>query len=145
MADEKGYFPVQDAQTERGFSFAPVPALRSSTPQAVLLAEHLSQRGAVFFSAFWCPHCRNQREIMGREALGKLKIVECDSRGYGYDGAACEKAEVKGYPTWVFKDGTVVSGEVPLARLAELSGYPGKFDPALEPELRSAGVRCGAP
>ena len=56
-----------------------------------------------------------------------------------------EKAEVKGYPTWVFKDGTVVSGEVPLARLAELSGYPGKFDPALEPELRSAGVRCGAP
>jgi len=144
MADEKGYFPVQDSQTERGFSFAPVPAVRSSTPQAVLLAEHLSQGGAVFFGAFWCPHCRSQRETMGREALSKLKVVECDKNGCGYDGAACEKAQVKGYPTWVFADGTSVSGEVPLVRLAELSGYGGKFDPALEPELRSAGVRCGA-
>ena len=74
----------------------------------------------------------------GEESVAIVAVDATENR------ATAEAYGVKGYPTWVFADGTSVSGEVPLVRLAELSGYRGKFDPALEPELRSAGVRCGA-
>mmetsp|Transcript_3158 Transcript_3158/g.6801 ORF Transcript_3158/g.6801 Transcript_3158/m.6801 type:complete len:190 (-) Transcript_3158:246-815(-) len=137
MADALGYFPVQDDQAPDGFRYTPAAPLRSSTAQAMELARHLSRRGAVFYGAYWCPHCRNQRELFGKEAIALLRTVECDPRGYGSDRRKCEAAGVSGYPTWQIGR-TSVSGERTLADLAQLSGFKG-FDPSLEPVLQAAG------
>merc|ERR1712050_22350 len=107
----------------------PAPVLRKSTNQAIQLAAHLKAKGAIFYWAYWCPHCRNQREMFGAEALALIPMIECDARGYGFDGIRCEAAGVKGFPTWQIGEETV-SGERALADLATLSGFRG-FDPSL--------------
>merc|ERR1712217_336666 len=90
MADALGYLPVQDEQRAEGYAYLPAPVLRKSTNQAIQLAAHLKAKGAIFYGAYWCPHCRNQREMFGAEALALIPMIECDARGYGFDGIRCE-------------------------------------------------------
>jgi thiol-disulfide isomerase/thioredoxin len=32
------------------------------------LASCLKEKGAVFYGAFWCPHCQNQKAMFGKSA-----------------------------------------------------------------------------
>jgi hypothetical protein len=82
----------------------------------------LKSKGATFYGASWCPHCRAQREALG-DAMNYVPYVECSvDGGRGESTAACEKADVHGYPTWTFADGSRASGEQSLAELAEKTG-----------------------
>lgn len=92
----------------------------SSDGSAKSLAQCLKDKGAKFYGASWCPHCKSQKKIFG-DAANLLPYIECaDSKG----GTAkeCTDANVAGYPTWVFADGKRQSGEVSLAQLKQLSG-----------------------
>ena len=60
----------------------PIPVMSASRPGAVALAEHLTAKGAVIYTAYWCPHCHEQKELFGKEATAKLKIVECAPDGH---------------------------------------------------------------
>lgn len=86
------------------------------------LAECLTEKGVTFYGAYWCPHCTAQKKLFGR-AMSKVTYVECaipgDPRA---QTQACKDANIEGYPTWVFPDGSRLSGEVSLQRLAEKSG-----------------------
>ena len=31
-------------------------------------AQCLKDKGAIFYGAFWCPHCQNQKKMFGRSA-----------------------------------------------------------------------------
>ena len=93
-----------------------------STPQAVALAEHLSQTGAVMYTAYWCPHCHEQKELFGREATAKLKIVECAPDGRNSQKALCDAKKIEGFPTWEI-NGKLDSGVKPLAKLAQMSDF----------------------
>ncbi|MFM7549521.1 MAG: vitamin K epoxide reductase family protein, partial [Cyanobacteriota bacterium] len=102
----------------------PPPVQSASRPGVVALADHLTATGAVMYTAYWCPHCHEQKELFGKEATARLKIVECAPDGRNSQTALCQKKKVEGYPSWEIK-GTLDSGVKPLRRLAELSGYKG--------------------
>ena len=78
-------------------------------------AKCLSEKGAVMYGTEWCSHCQNQKEEFGK-SFQYIDYVDCDR----YE-SECDKAGVRGYPTWVV-DGENYPGEQPLARLASLSG-----------------------
>ena len=81
----------------------------------------LKGKGAVFYGASWCPHCRAQREALG-EAMDYVKYVECAVDGTRETAPACRAASIDGYPTWKFGDGSHESGEQSLAELAAKTG-----------------------
>jgi hypothetical protein len=84
-------------------------------------ARCLNDKGAIFYGAFWCPHCRNQKAMFGKsEKL--LPYVECstpDSRGQTQE---CRDKNITGYPTWEFADSSRLEGEVSLKKLADTTG-----------------------
>ena len=104
------------------------PAITTtSSPAKVALAEHLTAEGAVLYTAYWCPHCTEQKEMFGQQAAEKLDVVECAPDGVNGQPKLCEKKGIEGFPTWEI-DGTLDSGVKPLDELAKLSGYQGPAD-----------------
>lgn len=85
------------------------------------LANCLRRSGAVFYGASWCPHCAEQRRSFGVAAT-RLPYVECSVDGTKDRTRACEAANIRGFPTWIFADGTQRIGFVQPGELAELSG-----------------------
>ena len=89
------------------------------------LANHLSETGAKFYGAFWCPHCRDQKELFG-SSVHRLPYIECSPGGQGTPQApACDAAGVKSYPTWII-DGKRYVGTQSLDDLARYSHYNSK-------------------
>lgn len=84
-------------------------------------AQCLKDNGALFYGAFWCPHCQNQKKMFGNAAK-YLPYVECSTADGKSQLQLCKDKGVEGYPTWEFADGSRLSGEVPLATLAEKTG-----------------------
>jgi glutaredoxin len=109
------------AETVRGVAPA---VIASSTPEAIALAEHLSGSGAAMYSAYWCPHCHEQKELFGKQATAKLKVIECAPDGRNSQKALCDSKKIEGFPTWEI-DGKLDVGVKPLAKLAQLSGFRG--------------------
>jgi hypothetical protein len=81
----------------------------------------LKAKGATFYGASWCPHCRAQHETLG-DGDDYVKYVECSVDGTRETTAACHKAKIDGFPTWTFGDGSRASGEQSLEALAEKTG-----------------------
>src|SRR3989338_10659897 len=71
-------------------------------------AQCLGEKGAKFYGAFWCPHCQEQKALFGR-SKNKLPYIECSTPDGEGQLAVCKEAGIKGYPTWVFKDGEVLN------------------------------------
>jgi len=84
-------------------------------------AQCITDNGAVFYGAFWCPHCTNQKEMFG-SSMSNVAYVECATPDGKGQTQVCQDADIKGYPTWEFSDGSRLSGEVPLQTLAEKTG-----------------------
>jgi thiol-disulfide isomerase/thioredoxin len=84
------------------------------------LAQCLKDSGTVFYGAFWCPHCKTQKALFG-DAVKVLPYVECSTPDGNAQTQACISKGIKSYPTWIFPDGSQLTGEVPLATLAEKS------------------------
>lgn len=102
----------------------PLPVTTTSTPQTIALAEHLSSSGAVMYSAWWCPHCNDQKQLFGKEAAAQLKVIECAPDGRNSQKALCDTKKIEGFPTWEI-NGQLDSGVKSLQQLAELSGFQG--------------------
>jgi|SRR3989338_3507082 len=78
----------------------------------------LKDKGATFYGAFWCPHCQAQKKLFGTSAK-LLPYVECSTADGGAQTKICIDNKITGYPTWEFADGSRMSGEVSLEKLAE--------------------------
>ncbi|MEB3317763.1 MAG: vitamin K epoxide reductase family protein [Cyanobacteriota bacterium] len=100
------------------------PITAPSSPAAIALAKFLTAKGAVIYTAYWCPHCHEQKELFGKEAAAELKIVECAPDGHKNQAALCKAKKIDGFPSWEI-NGTVESGVKPLAKLAAMAGYKG--------------------
>ena len=84
-------------------------------------AQCLKDKGAVFYGAFWCPHCQAQKKLFGSsEKL--LPYVECSTPNGNAQTQVCIDKVITGYPTWEFADGTRLNGEIPLTQLSEKTG-----------------------
>ncbi|MEB3167133.1 MAG: vitamin K epoxide reductase family protein [Cyanobium sp.] len=103
---------------------APPLVERSSSPDAIALADHLTAKGVAIYTAYWCPHCHEQKELFGREATRRLKVIECAPDGQNSQAALCASKKIEGFPSWEI-NGKLESGVKPLIKLAGLSGYKG--------------------
>ena len=108
------------------------PRAQPLSPEAAdRLATCLSARGAVMYGAAWCPHCQEQKKEFGA-SFPKVKYVECSlgaTSGSG-ENPACAAAGIKGYPTWVFADGSRAEGGFPLPDLAKAAGCAAETAPS---------------
>ncbi len=86
-------------------------------------AKCLKDKGAVFYGAFWCPHCQNQKAMFGNSEKF-LPYVECSTSDGKGQVPLCSQKNITVYPTWEFADRSRESGEVPLNKLADKTGCP---------------------
>ncbi|HAO65049.1 TPA: hypothetical protein DCQ44_03665 [Candidatus Taylorbacteria bacterium] len=83
----------------------------------------LKDQGAVFYGAFWCPHCQATKRLFGKSA-DKLPYVECSTPDGNGQTQICTDKKIESYPTWIFKDGSKLNGEQTLQALSEKTGCP---------------------
>ncbi|NMF58533.1 protein disulfide isomerase family protein [Pseudanabaena yagii] len=98
------------------------PVTTTSTPQAIALSKYLKKIGAKVYTAYWCPHCHNQKERFGKEAVKNLQVIECDRRGVNPQTQLCIDKKIRGFPTWEI-NGRFYEGDRTLENLANLSRY----------------------
>jgi hypothetical protein len=98
-------------------------AVSPSTAEQKALVEHLRTRGAIFYGAWWCPHCFHQKNLFGTEAGRRLPYVECDKDQAGRE--RCQKAKIRAFPTWDL-DGERREGLLTIEELANWSGFKTK-------------------
>ncbi len=78
----------------------------------------LKDKGAVFYGAFWCSHCKDQNKLFG-SSVKLLAYVECSPPNASGQTQICKDKKIESYPTWEFADSTRMSGKVSLEKLAE--------------------------
>ncbi|MCP9825106.1 hypothetical protein [Synechococcus sp. EJ6-Ellesmere] len=98
-------------------------AVSPSTAEQKALVEHLRTRGAIFYGAWWCPHCFHQKNLFGTEAGRRLPYVECDKDQAGRE--RCQAAKIRAFPTWDL-DGERREGLLTIEELAVWSGFKAK-------------------
>ena len=86
-------------------------------------AQCLTDKGLKFYGAFWCPHCQAQKREFGG-SVKLLPYIECSTPDGKGQLSICTEAGVEGYPTWIFLDSSVKTGELSLEELAMLTKCP---------------------
>ena len=86
-------------------------------------AQCLTQKGVIFYGAFWCPHCQATKRMFGSSAR-LLPYHECSTPDGKGQLQSCTDVGVQSYPTWVFPDGSRLTGEQTLQALADKSTCP---------------------
>jgi thiol-disulfide isomerase/thioredoxin len=99
------------------------PAVSATSSPVAAFAQCLKDSGAVFYGAFWCPHCKTQKALFGN-AVSLLPYVECSTADGNAQTAQCIAKKIKGYPTWEFADGSRLDGEQSFAQLSEKTQCP---------------------
>jgi uncharacterized membrane protein len=90
----------------------------------IALAKHLTATGAKNYGAFWCPHCYEQKQLLGKDAFAEINYIECDPQGKNPQREACMAAGIESFPTWEI-EGKLYPGTKTAAELAKLSNYQG--------------------
>jgi glutaredoxin len=70
-------------------------------------AQCLTDAGAKFYGAWWCPHCNDQKKLF--ENSKKLPYIECSTPSK-QPLQVCIDAGVESFPTWIFSDGSKLEG-----------------------------------
>lgn len=86
-------------------------------------AQCLTDSGATFYGAFWCPHCNDQKKLFG-SSKNLLPYVECSTPDGNGQSQICLDKAVASYPTWEFIDGTRQSGVMSLEDLSLKTSCP---------------------
>jgi len=86
-------------------------------------AKCIADSGTKFYGAFWCPHCHNQKNMFG-DAAQYLPYIECSLPDESGQTQVCIDKGIKHYPTWIFADGSQLTGEVQLSTLSDKTGCP---------------------
>ena len=84
-------------------------------------AKCLTEKEARMYGAFWCPHCKDEKEMFG-SGWQYVNYTECSTPDATGQLPVCAEAGIKGYPTWVFGDGTRKSGLVSFDELSKKTG-----------------------
>ena len=92
----------------------------AATGPNLALAQCLKDKGVVFYGAFWCPHCKKQKELFS-EASPALPYVECSTPDGNDQTQICKDKGIHSYPTWKFPGRGELTGEQQLATLAASS------------------------
>jgi uncharacterized membrane protein len=91
------------------------------------LAKHLTDVGAKMYGAYWCPHCYEQKQLLGKEAFDEVNYIECAPEGENPQPDVCKAAKIQSFPTWEF-NGKFEPGIKTPEELAKMSNYQGDRD-----------------
>jgi hypothetical protein len=93
---------------------------RSSKPDPTIdaFAQCLAAKDATMYGAYWCAHCKNQKQLFG-DSFKYVNYVECTE-----ETGKCLAVGVNAYPTWIFSDGQKHEGEMSFEELSAASGCP---------------------
>ncbi|KAL7571505.1 hypothetical protein ACA910_020925 [Epithemia clementina (nom. ined.)] len=97
----------------------PPPILSSSSPRALAISRDLQLLNARMFGAYWCSHCYDQKERLGKEAMLEIPYIECSREGFQSQSSLCKQRDVPGYPTWEI-NGNLYPGEKELDELEDI-------------------------
>lgn len=81
----------------------------------------LVEKKVIFYGAWWCPHCQDQKKLFGKAAK-LLPYHECSTPDGNSQLPDCKELKIESYPTWQFVDGSRQDGPMTLAQLAEKTG-----------------------
>mmetsp|Transcript_7468 Transcript_7468/g.9718 ORF Transcript_7468/g.9718 Transcript_7468/m.9718 type:complete len:374 (-) Transcript_7468:69-1190(-) len=95
------------------------PILSKSSPRALGIATDLESLDSRMFGAYWCSHCYDQKERLGKEAMLKIPYIECSRDGLNSQNSFCKERGLPGYPTWEI-NGKLYPGEKELDELEEI-------------------------
>ena len=115
------------------------------------LANQIAATDTKFYGAYWNSDTESQRELFaeGADFLPYVESWKFDSAPDDVDGFTQEAldANIDDLPTWVFGDGSRLTGVQSLEVIAQRSGVtiPMTSDPQLVPINDTITVRAGAP
>jgi uncharacterized membrane protein/glutaredoxin len=93
----------------------------------IALAKHLTATGAKMYGAFWCPHCYEQKQLLGEKAVEEMTYIECAAEGKNPQPDVCTAAKIQSFPTWEI-NGKFEPGIKTPEELAKASNYQGDQD-----------------
>jgi hypothetical protein len=99
-----------------------VKSISSGSSKYDNFAQCIVDSGAKMYSAWWCPHCQEQKKLFGKsfDIIENAGLhVECSPGGTRSFSQFCRDAGITGTPTWKFADGTDAGGRLALNVLAE--------------------------
>jgi|TARA_Y100000310_G_scaffold343261_1_gene450036 glutaredoxin len=83
-------------------------------------AKCLTENNVKIYGAYWCPHCKDQKELFGN-SWKHVDYIECSLPNNAGQTAVCSQAGIQSYPMWEFSDGSRVLGYQTLEGLSQLS------------------------
>jgi len=115
-----------------------------AAPDLVAFAKALTTAGVKFYGAAWCPACTEQKRLFedGAQFLPFIEVTNAD-RTLNEIG---EANDIEVFPTWVFADGTRLTGVQTLSDLSQRSGVaiPQSSSPSFAP-IGNQNVAIGSP
>ena len=100
----------------------PEPATES-TQETIKLADQLNTVGAKFFGAHWCPACKEQMKLFGKQAGRHLNYVECGLPDkYPDQVNQCRDENIRSIPTWTRPGSARLEGVQSINTLERWSG-----------------------
>ncbi len=89
------------------------------TPELEAFNNCLADSGAKFYGAIWCPHCAEQKEILGYTKFQTPPTyIECSPVQGAPLLAECQAAGIQSFPTWDFADGSRQTGTMSIDMLS---------------------------
>lgn len=92
------------------------------SPKAAL-AQCLAAKGVRLYGTWWCGPCHMQERLFG-DGADRLDETSCSAPGSYDELPVCTAAGVTSYPTWVFPDGSRLTGVQSLDDLADRAHCP---------------------
>ena len=84
-------------------------------------AQCLATKQAKMYGLYWCPHCLEQKEMLGA-SFHYVPYVECGLKGEGGETEECKIAGIKLFPSWQFGSETPKEGVLSLEALSDKTG-----------------------
>jgi protein-disulfide isomerase len=95
------------------------PVTATSSERALKIGADMKELNTRFFGAYWCSHCYEQKQRMGKEAMANIPYIECAKEGLNSQADLCKERKVPGYPTWEI-NGKLYPGEMYLDELEDI-------------------------
>ena len=103
------------------------PITTVSSIKKINFAKYLNDNNIVMYSAYWCPHCNDQKQLFGKKAVEELLIVECAKDGKNNQYKLCQEKGIEGFPSWEINN-QIYSGTMSLNELAKMTNYDGDIN-----------------
>ncbi len=92
----------------------------TGSSQYTAFAQCLDSENATMYGAYWCPHCKEQKERF-EGAFNTVDYVECDPKGDNPQPQLCKQKGIQSYPTWIYQ-GERRTGALSLEQLSSWTG-----------------------